>query len=1101
MQKILFLFSIVLLNIPLFGQSKEEARLLRFPAAYGDKVVFSYAGDLYITARSGGTARKITSHIGYEMFPRFSHDGKKLAYSAQYDGNTEVYVMDLDKGIPNRITYTATLNRDDVSDRMGPNNIVMTWTPDDKEVVFRSRQYSFNDFKGQLFKAPMTGEIAEQLPFSVAGWCSYNENGTKLAYNRLFREFRTWKYYRGGQADDIWIYDFATGKSENITSNPAQDIFPMWQKDKVYYLSDRDRTMNLFEYNITTKQTRKLTSFTDFDIKFPSLTKDIIAFENGGYIYTYDIASGKLEKITITINEDLPTGRDKYVNLSKQRIGDVAVSPDGVRMSFSARGEVFTVPAKSGVVRNLTNSSGAHDRGVEWSPDGKWLTYISDRSGEDEVYIQRADGTEAAKQITKDGAPYKYQPIWSPDSKYLLMSDRSQSLYYVDINTGKKTMVTTSDVFEINDYKWSPDSRWIAYADNKSREMSVIYLYNMETGKTQPVTDNWYDSGSPAFSPDGKYLYVVSMRDFNPTYSATEWNHSYNDMAKIYAISLKADAKSLDFIKNDESKIKEAPAAEEKKEEKDAKNKDKKNGKAAEPEKKKEEKVVVNVDFDGILDRMESLNVPAGNYWSLQPVEGGIYYGSSATGKQAAYKYYTLEDKKEKNIGSFNNFLIAGDGKKVLVSRNNDFYIEDLPKGDLDPKNKIDLDGARIWIDRHAEWQQIFNESYRQMRDFFYDPGMHGVDWKAIHDKYQPLVKYVNHRSDLTYIIGEMIGELNVGHAYVNDGDKPAADRIKTGLLGARFSRDKSGFYRIDKMLKGANWSNTLQSPLMEVGLNVKPGDYILAIDGKPVKDLPNLFAGLIGKAGIVVELTVNSKPDMAGSRKIYVKTIENEADLYYQDWIDTNISKVTAATDGKAGYLHIPNMGVEGLNQFARYFYPQMAKEGLVIDDRGNGGGNVSPMIIERLRRELFNGTMSRNAKVAGTAPFQMHLGPKVCLIDPYSASDGDIFPYQFKYYKIGPVIGQRSWGGVVGIRGTLPFVDGGSMTRPEFSRFDPYKGEWVIEGHGVDPDIEVVQDPHEEFMGNDQQLTKAIDILKDNMKNKPGQKIEIPTFPKKNK
>ncbi len=1095
-------FFTLLLAFLFFNLQAQEARLLRFPAVNGQQVVFSYAGDLYTVDRSGGVARRLTTHNGYEMFPKFSHDGKQIAFTGQYDGNTEVFTMPANGGTPKRITYTATLGRDDIADRMGPNNIVMDWTPDDQHVVYRSRRYSFNSFKGQLFKAPVSGDLSEQLPFSVGGWCTSNNDGSKLAYNRVFREFRTWKYYTGGMADDIWLYDFKSGKTEQITDNKFQDVMPMFYNNKIYFLSDRDRTMNIFEYDLSTKLTKKVTNFTEYDVKFPSMGDDAIAFENGGYIYLYNLKNGQQEKVNVTIAEDFSASRNRMVDASEQG-HSYSISPDGKRLALGARGDIFTVPAKEGITRNLTQSSDAHDRNVEWSPDGKWLAYISDRTGEDELYVQVQDGSAAARQLTKGGGSYKYNPWWSPDSKKILLSDRAQNLFLIDVATGTQSTIYKSGQWEINDYTWSPDSKWVAYTRPNNRTTSVIHLYNIETRKDHQLTEEWYNSYSPVFDPEGKYLYFISQRDFNPVYSSTEWNHAYQDMSKVYFVSLQADAKSLFKPENDEVEIKEEKKDKEKKDDKkEGKKKDKKDD-AKKDEDKKEEDKPVKIDFEGISQRQESLPISSGSYWNLQAVKGGLYYGYYASGAdRPVTKFFSLEDKEEKDVGKFSNFIVSANEKKMVVSSRGSYYIENTPKGKLEPKNKVKEDGLKIWVDCKQEWQTVFNESWRQMRDFFYDPNMHGVDWDAMKKKYGALVPHVNHRNDLSYLIGEMIGELTVGHAYTGGGDRTSPDRIQMGLLGATFSRDsRSRYYKVEKIIGGENWKSSLRSPLQEVGVNVKAGDYIIAINGQSVKDLPNLFAGLIGTANKIVELTINSSPSETGARKVLVKPIRDESSLYYYDWVESNIAKVSAASNGEIGYLHIPDMGVNGLNQFAKYFYPQINKKALIIDDRGNGGGNVSPMIIERLRREIAMATAWRNGTTAGTVPAQTIIGPKVCLINQYSASDGDLFPYQFRHYGIGKLIGQRTWGGVVGIRGSLPILDGGFLNKPEFAHTSADGSEFVIEGHGVEPDIEVVNDPHDEFMGKDVQLEKAIEVIKAEMRKGGVKHPGIPVYPNKSK
>jgi tricorn protease len=549
MKKILLLL-IVFFTVAAYAQ---EARLLRFPAIHDNQIVFGYAGNLYSVSSAGGTARKLTNDVGYEMFPRFSPDGKNIAFTGQYDGNTEVYLIPSSGGVPKRITYTATLTRDDVSDRMGPNNIVMGWKDNDN-IIYRSRWREFNDFIGQLYSVNKEGGLSEQLPLPRGGFASFSSDGNKMAYNRVFREFRTWKRYRGGQADEIWIYDFDSKKITNITDNPAQDIIPMWHGDKIFFISDRDARMNLFSYDLNSKETKKLTNFSDFDIKFPSLGNNAIVFENGGFIYRFDLQKETAEKVSIYINDDFVLGRGGMKDVSIS-ISNFEISPDGNRALFGARGEVFTVPKEKGNIRNLTNTSGVHERNSKWSPDGKWIAYIADATGEDEIYITAQDGLSEPVQITSGSENYKYQIYWSPDSKKIMWSDRNQQLHYVDIDSKKITTVVHSPVWEITSYTWSPDSRWIAYAKPEEDVMTKIYIYSLDKNESYAVTDGWYSSFSPEFSSDGKYLFFVSSRTFSPSYGHTEWNHIYRDMSKIYMITLKKDIESPFAPKSDEVKI------------------------------------------------------------------------------------------------------------------------------------------------------------------------------------------------------------------------------------------------------------------------------------------------------------------------------------------------------------------------------------------------------------------------------------------------------------------------------------------------------------------------------------------------------------------
>ncbi|HTR82292.1 MAG TPA: PDZ domain-containing protein [Bacteroidota bacterium] len=1085
MKRFVLMCSLFLTIVSLaFGQ--QEARLLRFPTIHGDNIVFSYAGDLYTVSASGGIARKLTNSVGYEMFARFSPDGKWLAFTGQYDGNTEVYLMPSEGGVPKRLTFTATLDRDDVSDRMGPNNLVMGWK-DNSHIIFRSRRIEWNDFNGQLYLQSIDGGLPEELPVPRGGFCSFSADGKEMVYNRVFREFRTWKRYRGGQADDIWLFNFDSKHVTNLTDNPAQDIIPMWHGNTIYFISDRDenKRMNLYSYDLTSKETKKLTNFVDFDIKFPSLGDNAIVFENGGYIYRFDLATEKAEKVSVSIDEDLAIGRTSVVDVSKN-IQNYEIAPDGSRALFGARGDIFTVPEKYGNTRDLTNSSGVHERDSKWSPDGKWIGYISDASGEDEVYIMPQDGSAPGTQLTKTGPPYKYQIYWSPDSKKIMWSDRLQRLQYVDVETKKVTEVAHATAWEIDDYAWSPDSKWIAYAKPEDSAMTTIYLYSLEKKETTPVTDGWYSSYGPSFSKDGKYLFFISDRTFNPTLSQTELEHVYNDMSKIYFVALSKETKSPFEPKSDEVKISEAGKDSEK------------------PEKKKDQKDEgkpdVKVDIDGLQQRVAVLPIMAASYRNIVSVDDKVYYiRNGSKDEKPQFLFYDLDKQKETELGEFNGYEISADDKKAIVGQDGSYAIIDLPTSKIDIKEKLNLSDMKMTVDHHAEWEQIFHEAWRQMRDFYFAPNMSGVDWEGVKKKYEPLVAYVNHRADLTYIIGEMIGELSTGHTYVGGGEMPHAERIKTGLLGADIERDPAtGYYRIAKILRGQNWDNTLRSPLTEIGVNAKEGEYIIAVNGKPTNTMVNIYASLVGTVGKQVTLKLNAQPKEEGSHETVVVPIGDEHGLYYFNWVQSNIEKVSKASGGRIGYVHIPDMGFDGLDEFVKYYYPQLTKEGLIVDVRGNGGGFVSPMIIERLHREIAMIDIARNTSWAAD-PGGTMVGPKVMLTDEFSASDGDIVAYRFKKYKIGLVVGKRTWGGVVGIRGSLPLLDGGFLTKPEFSRYDLEGKKWIMEGHGVDPDIVVDNDPAQEYAGVDQQLNKAIEVILDELKGHPSKLPPPPPYPDK--
>jgi tricorn protease len=1117
----LFVFSLLPV-FPVWSQSlPNTTRLLRFPTTNDREIVFCYAGELYTVAKDGGIARRLTSGPGYTSFPRFSPDGKQVAFTSEYDGNREVYVMPAEGGTPKRLTISATLGRDDVSDRMGPNNIVMAWENTKPLIVFRSRMKSFNDFIGSLFTVDLDAELPQQVPVPRGGFTSFSPDDSKMAFNRVFREFRTWKHYRGGMADDIWIHDFKTGATENLTNNPAQDICPMWGPDnKIYFISDRDGRMNLFVVDLASKATKQLTSFKDFDIKFPSIGKDSIVFEQAGYIWRYDLKSGQATPLPIEIKEDLAIGRSTLVDASKH-IESVNLAPDGERTIVVARGDIFSVPAKEGTPRNLTKTSNAHERDAVWSPDGKWIAYNSDVTGENELYVRAQDGKGDAVQLTSGADTYYYTAKWSPDSKKLLWSDRLQRLRFVDVTTKTVTQVDQDKWGEIEIFNWSPDSQWIGWGRPEENGLPRVNLYSLANKQQTAVTDNWYGSGEPIFSDDGKYLLLSSARDFKPSFGDEEFANIYRDMERVYLVTLAKETENPLAPKSDEVGKAEQKREKEKAKEAEEKKPEEKAAGEKKPEEKKPEAakpkkpVVVKVDTDGIQNRIVGLEITPGNYRNIRMVDDRIFYLRRTAGddvgeddddgdgrdRKSHLCSYSLEDRKETVIGDVNDYQITFDGKKMLVKIKKDYAIIDLPKDKIETKDhEHKIEGLDMQLDRHAEWNQIYFECWRHMRDFFYSPTMNGVDWKAMRDKYAALVPFVNHRNDLTYLLGELIGELNSGHTYVAGGERPDTPRVKLGLLGAELSRETATrAYKIDRILPGENWDKHTRSPLTAVGVNVKAGDYILAINGTPVSSLANLYQALIGTADKQVILRVNSKPSDAGARDVTVVPTANEAPLYYLDWVQKNIDYVAKKTNGDVGYLHIPDMGRPGLNEFTKLYFPQIRKHALIVDVRGNGGGFVSPLVLERLRRAFVMVGIARNG-MPQPDPAHAFMGPMVTLINEFSASDGDIFPFRFKTLGLGKLIGKRTWGGVVGIRNSLPLVDGGNFFKPEFALYSKDGKEWIIEGHGVDPDIVVDNDPAKEFHGEDQQLDRAIQQIEEELKTKRYELPPVPPYPDRN-
>ena len=1039
----------------------QEARLLRFPATNGTDVVFSYAGDLWTVPIKGGEARRLTSHVGYEMFARYSPDGKTIAFTAEYDGNREVYSIPAQGGEPVRLTYTSTNGRDDLGDRMGPNNMVMTWSPDGKKIVFRNR--IGDGFEGLLWTISPDGGMPAQVPLPEGGWCSYSPDGSKLAYNRVMREFRTWKYYRGGMADDIWIYDPQAQTVTNVTNNDAQDIFPMWVGEEIFFASDRDMVMNLFVYNTRTGQTQKVTNFTEYDVKFPSTDGKTIVFENGGWLYKLDPATRACAKIPVTLSTDAVFGRAERRSLEGRNITAQSAAPDGSRMVVTARGEVFDVPVGKGVTRNLTRSSNSNDRGAVWSPDGKWIAWIGDATGETEVYLYDVKANTTS-QLTKDNDTYIRSLGWALDSKHIYYTDRKNRFVEVDLSGSKRTVMQCPEA-EFRFVDISPDSKWITYTRPAANEMDIVYLRNLESGKEYPVTERWYNSGSPTFSADGKYLIFTSDRDLNPQYSRIEWNYSFQDMSGVYMALLAKDTPSP-LIATDPTVSMDKPAAPEKPEAKPGKKADA--SKKADAPKKPEAPKSTKIDPDGILDRIVKLPVKGRSFYSD---EGKLWY--MGRGGTRVYDFKTGEDSE---CSDASMWPIRGTKKAVFRKGGNVFVANIGPKVML--KDKVDLSNLVTNIDFSQEWAQLYDEVWRAFRDGYYLENMHGRDWKAVKAKYDVLIPYAQTRLDVNYIIGEMISEVASGHCYVTPGEYPKPKRVPMGLLGAEFSKVANGF-RIDKILEGATYRPELRSPLTEPGLGVKEGDVITAIDGVSLKDVDNIYKLLIGKADVLTELTINGK-------KVVVKPIDDEYPLYHYAWVMKNIRTVEKLSGGRVGYIYIPDMSQEGLSEWARYYYPQLDKEALIVDDRANGGGNISPMIIERLQRRVYRMTMQRGSTMTGTVPEGTHTGPKVLLINKYSASDGDLFPWSFKANNLGTVIGTRTWGGIVGISGSLPYVDGTDVRVPFFTNYDAATGQWIVENHGVDPDIVLDNDPIKEFAGIDQQLEKAVEVALEQIKDR---------------
>jgi len=1112
------LLLLLMLAFAISGSTQEmpEGRLMRFPDIYKDKIVFMYGGDLWLASAAGGDARRITSDPGRELFPKFSPDGKWIAFTGQYDGNFNVYVMPAQGGQPRQLTFYQGAAAP-LSDRMGIHNEVVTWFPDSKRILFLSRRDASNGWTKRPFSVNIDGGLPEPLPVSEGGLSSFSPDGTKIAYNPIFRNFRTWKRYTGGLAQAIAIYDLKNNTVEDLPHTEWTDSFPMWHGNTIYFSSDRgpEHHLNLYSYDLGSKQVEQLTHFTDFDVMWPSLGPDSIVFENGGYLYTFDLDAKQPRKLTISLPGDRDQSMKHWASAAKN-VTDFDISPEGKRAVFGARGEVFTVPAKEGSVRNLTRTPGIREKSVAWSPDGRWIVYISDRSGEDELYIAPQDGMGKEQQITSGYKGFKYAPVWSSDSKKLAWSDKDCRLWYVDVNEKKQVAVDQGKYGEILNYSWSPDSKWLAYDKNAENSYSVVHLYSLATSKVTPVTTSMTNSFAPVFDPDGKYLYFLSDRDFNEVLGNIDFEFSNPKTTRIYVVTLRADEASPFQPLSDEAQIKkeenkdellvppgQEPAKSKGKkrteESKEAKSngkddKDKEKDKEKEKKDEKEKPKEFRIDLEGIARRIVAIPIEPAVINTYLASKGFIFYSTTPIqglsgpipGESPAIHVYDLKERKDKVlIDGVQRFALSFDGSKLLYEaeggRDGHTYgiIDAKPDG---PKKigdgALNLSGMRVQVDPSAEWKQMFNEVWRQERDYFYEAAMNGVDWEKVRDKYAQLLPSVADRYTLTYIMGEMIGELSNSHTYVGGGDYPDLHPVNVGLLGVDFEADQSaGMYRFKKIYAGENWGQQNRSPLTEPGVAVKEGDYLIAVNGRPLRTPQNPYELFVNTVSENVTLTVNSKPSEDGSHTVQVKPISDENNLRELAWVESNRKKVDAASNGRIGYVYLPDMGGEGLNEFVKQYFPQIRKEGMIIDVRYNGGGFVDQLIFARLRRVLAGMGSNRNWE-SGTVPPVVFNGAMACVTNHYAASDGDIFSYYFKHYKLGPLIGERTWGGVRGIRGNIPLMDGGYITRPEAARYD-LNSKWVIENHGVQPDIVVENRPDLVVKGQDPQLEKAIEVV----------------------
>lgn len=1047
--------------------SLAQTKLLRFPDVHGDLVVFSYGGDLWTVSSAGGTATRLTAHPGVETYPKFSADGKWIAFTGQYDGDEQVYVIPTGGGEPKQLTFYPS--RGPLAPRWGFDNQVLGWTKDGK-VYFRSQRDSWSLPIAKLYTVSPAGGSTETLPMPEAGSGSFSGDGTKIAYSPRFRDFRPEKRYGGGQANTLYIYDLATADVKLISDSPRSCRDAMWIGSNVYYNSDKDGKFNLWAYDTASGKTTQVTKNRDWDIRWPSSDgTDKIIYERDGELEILDVRSKKAVKLSINVPNDGINRRRRQVSVNSL-ISSYALSPKGERALFAARGDIFTAPIEKGGTRNLTRSSDANDRFPTWSPDGKTVAFISDKSGEDEVWIAAQDGSTPPVQLSTSAPGQKTGPSWSADSKMIAFGDKDGKVYVLTVATKQIQQIADAPNGGIQDYDWSPKGGYIAYSMQGRNGFSAVYIWSSEENKNYRVTPQMFDSGTPAWDQSGGYLYFQSSREFAPQISNSEFNYATNRMTQIYALALRKDAKNPFPAESDEVSVVE--------EKKDATLTPTATPSAVSSEK---------IDFDGIENRVARVPLGADNYGGMAANKGNLiytvqtpfYYGRPAE-SQPSLRIFSIKDRKESTLVSpAGGFAISADGSKVMTVSQGAFAVFDAsPTGDRSRKN-ISTAGLVAEIDPVQEWNQIFNEVWRQYRDFFYAANMHGYDWVKIREDYKKWLPYVTHRSDLNYVISEMCSELAVQHAYIDGGDFNLPPRVRVALPGARFEVDKAANrYKISKIYGGQNEEDIYRSPFTEVGNDARVGDYVLAINGESVTADRDIYSYLRGKADSAVTFTINTTNSLQGARTVTIRPLTNEGDLIYMDWVEGNRRRVDQISNGRLGYLHIPDMGAAGIREFIKWYYPQINKEALVVDVRANGGGNVSRMLIERLRRKVLGVNYQKANEDGQTYPDGTFIGPMIAILNENSASDGDIFPFMFREAGLGQLIGKRSWGGVVGInnRGTL--IDGGITNVPQ-SALANSKGEYIIEGYGVDPDIEVDNDPKSIIAGRDPQLERAISEL----------------------
>ena len=1067
---------IILIHLASYTQA-QGTRLLRQPSASKEHIAFVHGDDLWITGINGGEARRLTSALGTETSPKISPDGNWVAFTGQYDGNTDVYVVPVQGGIPARLTWHPGAD------------LVQGWYPDSKKIIFTSAMEGYPTANTKFFTISVNGGNSEAmiLPFGFIG--SLSEDGQYMAYQPYSFWDPEWRNYRGGQAQPIWIFNLKTQETiKTVQGNKERHTAPAWDNGIVYFLSEQDYINNVWSFNPKTKQQKQLSFHKDFDAKNLSAKNGKVIYEQGGYLHNLDIATGKTKQLDILVKGDFNWIRARWNNISAAGLINAGLSPTGKRAVFEHRGEIFTVPKENGEWRNISRSTDAADRYPAWSADGQKIAWFSDASGEYKLMIADQSGLQVPKVYDIPNKKFYYKPAWSPDSKYIAFTDTDYTLWVIDLATGKLTKVATDRLAHPNRMlqpAWSPDSKWIAYAQIMDNQFKAVMLYNLETGKNTQLTDGMSDVIDPQWDESGKYLYFLASTDYA---LGTGWldmsSFNYPVTRALYIAVLGKESASPFEPKSDEETSKPI-ATENKKPAADSVKKDAASSKA------------VKIDFEGIQNRIIATNMPARNYSGLYTgPDGHVFVLESIPNETGSVIHrFSIKDRKAIEFvkGSLDGSTSA-DRKNLLYRNAGGWFIVNTAGPAPRPGDgKIATESMRVYVDPAKEAEQIFREGWRYQRDFLYVDNTHGAPWNKIYEWYKPWVSHVKHRSDLNYIIDILGGEISVGHSYTSGGDFPTIPQIPGGLLGADYTFE-NGYARITKIYTGENWNPELVSPLSGPGMDVKTGEYIIEVDGKAVNTSGNFYSLFEGTANKQVKLLVNNKPVKEGARQVTVVPIAIEAGLRSRNWVENNRRKVAELSGGNLAYVYVPNTSGAGYTYFNRYYFAQQDKKGAVIDERNNGGGSAADYMIDIMSRQLqgyFNNRVEEH-KVS-TTPMAGIWGPKVMIINENAGSGGDLLPYMFHKMKIGPLVGTRTWGGLVGTWDTPPFIDGGRMVAPRGGFFNT-DGEWDVEGKGIAPDVEVFMDPKAVIQGRDPQLEKAVE---ETLKLLPTKGIELKKEP----